>query len=432
MLRLFFKISIIGALFFSLTTACTEEDPIGGGTRPPTEQLIGPSIDLVADAGLISSSSDVPVGAAFTVRVSAQAGEAALKTFTVVENGSNVAFNRLQFSDPDIGANPVLILKDADKTGITWDITIQAPETEGNQNYSFEVVDENDQLKTISLNITTVPAEIIPPSVIAVEEAPFFWGSKVCPPGTTFRMLIRANPGSALIESITVLEDGLAIQDITRLAGNGDPFPSNPWIFEGLEGLELDVSIRTSDDGNDHVYEVVIGDTNGESSSVSINVAAQPTGTNLTASLTGTLLLNQAGPAGTGGINLLTGESTGSNDEAAQLRDEGIDLDLSAASNWKQQISAINGATLRVVDSSDQPEGFSFGAIQFKEEVQNLFDTGRALITQNDEGRFITLPALVGDIFAVQQGETYFLVEITNINVTTDNNDDSYELSIKY
>jgi len=266
-----------------------------------------------------------------------------------------------------------------------------------------------------------------------VEEAPFFWGSKECAPGTIFTILVSAERGSTPIESITVLEDGIVIEDATRLDANGGEFPSNPWVFEAVDALEIEVSIRSNDDGNDHRYDVVIGDANGESSIVGIDFIAQvqPTGTALSTTLTG-VLFNQAGPAGTGGINLFTGEGTGSSNANAHLRDEGVDLDQSAAANWKQQISAINGSVLRIVDPSSQPEGFSFGAIQFKEEVQALFDTGRDLITQNSAGRFVTIPVIIGDIFAVQQGDNFFLVEVTNVNITESDNEDFYELSIKY
>lgn len=429
MFRLFFKVSIIGILFYGLTTACTEEGTLGGETPRPVEEVpVGPSIDLVTDVGF-----EIPVGTAFTVRVTANAGEAALKSLAVLENGVLMPFDRLQFSDPDIGGNPVLILKEADRTGIDWDITILAPDTEGSQAYSVEITDENDIVEDILLTVTTVSAEVVAPSATVVEEIPYFWGSKACAPGTSFTMLVRANQGSSPINSITVLEDGIIIEDITRLAANGTPFPGNPWVFtDGLEALEAEITIRTNEDGNDHTYQVVIGDANEANALVSIDVIAQATGTDLTNSLTGKLLLNQAGPAGTGGIDLFTGESTGSSDANAHLRDEGIDLASEVASNWKRQISAINGSTIRIVDPFEQPEGFSFGAIQFKEEVQSLFETGRDLITQNDVGRFVTPFVLVGDIFAVQQGDTFFLVEVTNLNVTEIDNDDFYELSIKY
>jgi len=100
--------------------------------------------------------------------------------------------------------------------------------------------------------------------------------------------------------------------------------------------------------------------------------------------------------------------------------------------NWKRQISGVNNTIIRTVDPSSQPEGFSFEAIQFKEEVQSLFDTGGDLITQNEAGRSVTPFVIVGDIFAVLQDGTYFLVQVTNLNVTEMDNDDFYELSIKY
>jgi len=61
MFRLFFRISIIAFVFFGLTTACTEEGTLGGGEtpRPVEEEPLGPSIDLVADVGLVSSSVEL-------------------------------------------------------------------------------------------------------------------------------------------------------------------------------------------------------------------------------------------------------------------------------------------------------------------------------------------------------------------------------------
>ena len=65
-----------------------------------------------------------------------------------------------------------------------------------------------------------------------------------------------------------------------------------------------------------------------------------------------------------------------------------------------------------------------FAAVQFSEEIQVAFDNGDAAGTTD---------AAVGDRFLVQliTGE-YVLILITNINETADNNDDYYELSIKY
>jgi len=432
MLKFLFRISFVSILFFGLTTSCTEDSPIGGGTtRPVEEEPLGPSIGLIADVDIVSEGTSVPPGSSFTTRISAQAGEAALKTVTVLENGAVMDFSRLQYSDANVGANPTLILDQTLQTGLTWDITIMAPDAPGVVAYSFEVQDDNDKVSVVFLSITVEDAVQVAPTSFAVEEAPYFWGSKTCGPNERFLMRVIAEGGSSLIQSITVLEDGQPIQDITRLQANNAEFPANPWIFsQAQSNLDLELSIRTAADGNDHSYTIVTTDENGLESTVSIDVIAAPTGTNISNSLVGTLLLNQAGPAGTGGLNLFTGESVGSSSTEAHIRDEGIDLEKSASVNWNQQISGVNGSVIRTL--GNQPESFSFSNIQFTEEIVNLFETGEELIIQNSAGRFLTPFVIVGDVFVVQNGGNYFLLEVTNINVTMDNNNDFYEFSIKY
>ena len=433
MFKFLLKISLIGILFFGLTTACTEEGTIGGGPTIPV--IEGPSIGLITNAGFISTNTTVPVNSNFTVRVSTSAGDAALNTFTVLENGAPIDFNRIQVSEPAVGSNPVLILNEAWQIGFTWDITFQAAAANAvNNSYSFEIRDENDNIDVVSVNVTTEAAvvEIVGPTAEAVAEGNFITGSAVFPSGVPFEVLIDAQSGSSPIQSLTVLEDNVIIDDLTRLRANDQEFPANPWVFtDGLDSLNAVISIRNAESG-DHLYEIIVTDANGEASTVPIEIFGQATGTSLTNSLTGRLLFNQAGPAGTGGINLFSGESVGSSDASAHLRDEGIDLSVGASINWNQQISGANNSIIRLVNAFDQPEGFSFEGIQFQEEIQELFATGQDLTLMNDAGRVITPFVIVGDIFAVQNGGDFFLVQVTNIVVSDDTNDDFYELSIKY
>jgi len=80
----------------------------------------------------------------------------------------------------------------------------------------------------------------------------------------------------------------------------------------------------------------------------------------------------------------------------------------------------VNGSIIRTL--GNQPETFNFDNIQFTEEIVSLFETGDDLIVQNGAGRFLTPFVLVGD----------FLLEVTNVNVTANDNNDFYEFSIKY
>lgn len=430
MLKFLFRISFVSILFFGLTTACTEDSPIGGGTtRPIEEEPLGPSVGLVADVNVVSENTTIAPGESFTVRVNATAGEAVLRTLTILENGSVLDFSRAQYSDASVGANPTLILDQTLQTGFTWDVTIMAPETPGTIAYSFEIEDDNDKVDVVFLSITVEDAPAVAPTSSIVEGLGS--GTKICEPNVRFLIRLVAESGSSLIQSVAVLEDGQAIQDLSRIQANSTEFPANPWIFsEGVTTLDLDMGIRTNSDGNDHIYTIVTTDENGLESAVSIEVLAAPTGTSISNSLEGRLLLNQAGPAGTGGINLFTGESVGSSSAEAHIRDEGIDIEKTNDVNWNQQISGVNGSIIRTL--GNQPETFNFDNIQFTEEIVSLFETGDDLIVQNGAGRFLTPFVLVGDVFVVQNGGDLFLLEVTNVNVTANDNNDFYEFSIKY
>ena len=60
-------------------------------------------------------------------------------------------------------------------------------------------------------------------------------------------------------------------------------------------------------------------------------------------------LFNQAGPSGTGGLDLDTGASLGSTNANVEVRDMGIDTALPLANNWRQKIAGVNGTEIRYV-----------------------------------------------------------------------------------
>ena len=140
--------------------------------------------------------------------------------------------------------------------------------------------------------------------------------------------------------------------------------------------------------------------------------------------ISGKLLLNAGGPMGTGGINLLTGDGTGSGiADGGHIKDEGIDLALPNDQNWKKRISGIGNTVLKT-PGIDFPVD-DFDAVAFTEEIQTVFDNGDDIT--------MTSVINIGDIFLAQldSGEVV-LVKITDVTETTNNNDDFYTLSIKY
>lgn len=156
--------------------------------------------------------------------------------------------------------------------------------------------------------------------------------------------------------------------------------------------------------------------------------------------------MNQAGPANTGGLDLDTGESVGSKDMRAEIKDQGINLDRPATDNWRRQISGANGAEVRTVKLSDLAENLKFSDIKFKEQILDAFAKGKALdgvdifrnsrgdkiATDDDGNEKVSQPMAVGDIFAVKRDNKHYLIECVKVNNTTNNNNDSYEFNIKF
>lgn len=425
MQKFILKISFLTILSFFLLTSCEED---GTTIRPPVSNPTGPSISLVTGTNQVTNSTTIATGSTFTVQISAQAGEAFLEVLTIQKNGVNVPLANLSYSLSDFSANPALILNADYQTGLNVTVQIAtSADANGTDTYSFEIKDENDLTATTDVAITY---ESLPPTSQFVEEAPFFWEDKFCPLGATFNVKILAAKGSANLDNFAVFENNELLTDLSRIKINGIDLLNNPTNIDAnnAENLDFEVSITTLEDFfGTFTYEFVITDESGEQTSQLINVTV---GTGVT-ELTGKLLFNQGGGAGTGGLNLFTGEGIGSKADSAYIKDEGIDTDLVATDNWLQQISGVNGSTIRIIDET-QVEGFSFDNILLKEELFNLFDTGISLSGTNKDNEPVTDKITGGELFIIENGVDYFAIRMDRVVVTPDNNADFYELTIKY
>jgi len=130
----------------------------------------------------------------------------------------------------------------------------------------------------------------------------------------------------------------------------------------------------------------------------------------------------------TGGLDLDNGLSTGSSDEAAEIRDLGIDTDLSAEINWIQKISGANDATIKAlkIGENNLLEGFTFEGVNSKEAIATLYNDNGIDLTDGQSD-----VVSVGDLFVVNRGDNYYLIEITLVTVTTTDNADGYTMDIK-
>ena len=249
---------------------------------------------------------------------------------------------------------------------------------------------------------------------------------------------VNALAGTNDLESLTVLEDGsnvpaarLRFRDLDT---DTDVTVQNPILLIGYESSLLwEIGIDPQDDYSTKTYTIEVTDTEGNTASVSIDITTFDPGTPITKELIG-VLLNQAGPAGTGALDLNDGIGTGTttgNFAISEIRDWGIDLGLPVDQNWLRQIGPLNGTTVRV--AGGLPGDFKFDDIATKEEIQSYFDAGTAL--PNGSGANAKSdPVEVGDFFVVKNadGSTYFFLEVDEVNITAADNGDNYKFNIKF
>lgn len=269
---------------------------------------------------------------------------------------------------------------------------------------------------------------------------------------TTFAVRLNATVGDNDLNTLTFLVDGVQIPGteiddyIKSITSNGSSITANnPLLISGANtsGGTYEVEIATTNqvEGIEAIYTFELADAVGETSSASVGITLEDQGTDIDTELTG-VLFNQAGPAGTGGLDLDTGVGTGSTAAESELRDLGIDCTINPdnAENWRSQIGTINGADMVKVDPTALGENFTFADVKFKEAIVEAYDTGETLsdgVSQNpscDETPVtdVTDPVAVGDIFAVLANGNYYLIQIDEVNAVSGSNGDNYELSIKF
>lgn len=404
-------ITITAVLFTFGLTSCTED----GSIIPDLGN--SPSIRLVEAPGYISASTTVEVGELLNFQINAMTGDDPLTRLTIKENDQNVALNRITFqSGSSFGSNPALIIDNSLQQGFTEDIVIVAPNSPGEYTYTFEVMDDANVNANTGVTITV---EVTPPTLnILSPESPFEAGT-----GTINTIEIEAMKVGADLSSISVYENDV-LMDASRLFfdDNGlTAFANNPETVPDTDSFQTGIAIQVSntpDTTNGYTYRIDVTDADGITGSAVLNVFVTET---LDTTYTGVLVYNKDGQE-LGGLNLYTGNSVAFNSPDAQIRDLGIDIDKVAAENWIQKIRAVNGAVLKV-PGDNQPEGFSFENTNSRSTLIAAYDNG-VEIGDSDE-------VMIDDVFLVQNGNDYFIMKVTDVVVTTSDNNDYYEFIIK-
>ncbi len=286
-----------------------------------------------------------------------------------------------------------------------------------------------------------------PPTISFLEAEGFLTKDAELEVGDAFSVSVEMLAGTQNLSSLTIYEDGVKL-DPARITIAGVDLANNPQLIINKTGQTFDITIATDpavEGERFYSYAFEVEDEGKLTDVVSLGITIlEPIviveTTPLDQVLTGALL-NQAGPAGTGGLDLDTGDSVGSNDERAELQDEGIDFDKTADTNWRQQISGVNNAIVRFVNLGLVAENLTFDKVDNKEQVLAAYNAGASLVGTDDlanpsddtAGELVSEQVQVGDVFSVfGNSGRYYLLQCTAVNATTDNNNDGYEFAIKY
>lgn len=407
-------------LTISFWSSC-EEDGTGGGGSGFT---LPPVVELQSGAGLVSSPTTVDPGATFMVNVKAEKGDLSMATFTVLEDGIAIDANRLNYNTAGAGAlNNPYTLNTGEQSLFDTNIEVTAHTDGGTRTYTFRITDSEGNTDDTNVEITVITT----PLAIGLDGSNGgLVANATFPAPSTMTFQLQATKGASQLSTFSVVENDTLVSpwrvrfNTSNDLSTATTATSNPidLIDDEKNGINWFVWVA-SHEGGTSTYTFRITDEASESEEVSLEITVESL-----VELSGKLLFNAAGDTGTGGINLMTGEGTGSSTAGSHLKDSGIDVTM-PGSDWIKKIAPINGATLRIPTTDSSVN--NFGSVTTAAEIADAFNFGTTTT--------LTEVVNIGDTFLVQGMDgTIFLVNVTNINETTTSGDngDYYELAIKY
>lgn len=393
---------LLGILVF---TACNEDNGIINNPGDPSVSVID------------SSPFPFPPGDTAFFSLSASAGDAELNSVEILANGVQVAISDLLVNGAGASANPYLLFN-ADRDAFTHNIAILTDIEAGETvEYEFLVTDADGQSASKYATITGDASAANPPY--------FDLNGEVSQSDELLLIPVIGESGNNDLATLTVYEDGVLVQPGRISLGAMTVWSENPYTLPAsLEnGFDDDLIIELPATTNQYNYTLVLTDTEGLSDTISFTAYLE-IGTPVT-TVSGTLTLaNASGPAGQGGINLLTGAQTNSGSSEAHLKDLGVDLDLPVDQNWVQRV-APGAATTTLKKLSGSP----FDGIAYTEEIQTLFESSSDIVSSTGTNEKV----VAGDQFVlVTNAGDYIAVSVDDVVITSDDNTDHYVLSIKY
>lgn len=263
------------------------------------------------------------------------------------------------------------------------------------------------------------PLDPLAPFIQFLDESGGIVGDAEVLAGEDFRVKLDVQRGDNDLKSLSIREDGDLVATTRMEFNSGFTTVQNPYLVTGadVDGFEIIIDLDAHNDGV-RTYSFIVEDDAGETDQISVDVSigtvSQPVDSTYTM-----ILLNNADGQSPGALDLDVPEAVSSSSSDAEIRDQGIDLNMALAENWIQRIEPVNGATLAMVNDAN----VDFDAIATKEEVKALYD--------NEDEVAETPQLAIGDIFVVRSGTDYFLLVVREIILTPDDNSDYYEFDIK-
>jgi len=397
----------LAALFF---TSCEDDTP----------GEVGPSVTLTSSSEITVNPEEV-----FTVTFTAsRSDDAPLQAVTVTQDGSNVENARLTYNGTAASANPALLFDD-DKEDLSWSIDIVAQSAAATTaTYAIIVQDEDLETQSVSIAVTTSG---VPPTLTT--DAP---SNIVTDQDVKNLFSLSATQGTGALSTIEVRLDQTRL-DVSNIFWQEISMSvvDNPFtLSEDLRGgfTDQELYIMTPAMAGTFSYDVILTDEFGLSDTLNFEVVTNP---QTAIEMREDILLNAGGGQGTGGLDLDTGMSTNStNVPDSEIRDNGINIDLPPENNWLRTISPMteNGVDMRYLIAGENglSEGFTFGSVQFKEDLAGLYENGVPLLDGSTER------VNPGDIFIVNRDDRYWVLEVIEVSTNLDDNSDQYTFDVKF
>ncbi len=262
---------------------------------------------------------------------------------------------------------------------------------------------------------------VVDPTMTATYEN--FTDGDILQIGDTLEFTLEALAGTEDLANLVFFEDGSRLDNWEdRLFINEEAANTNALPLSGnaVDGFTWEIDLIVDSVPGEHEVVVEIKDTEGNPASIMFTYSSSNIDT-----LMG-VLFNQGGPEGTGGLDLDTGEGTGTvlpDDANAEIRDQGIDNTRPVTDNWIQRIAPFDDAEM-----ASLPSEFDYASVATQSEIISAFESG-TLFPDGGESDVVQ----EGDVFAVKDNDKYYLILITEVVVTNEafNNDDHYVIDIK-